>query len=66
LGFYKSLFTEFEPWRPCVDGMSLPVLQSSDKEFIEMPFSEDEVSKALSDCCGNKSPDPDGMTMAFL
>ena len=31
-----------------------------------MPFSEDEVSKALSDCCGNKSPDPDGMTMAFL
>jgi len=36
------------------------------KESIKKPFSEDEVSKALLDCCGDKSLSPDGMTMAFL
>jgi len=42
------------------------LLRDSDKEFIEMPFSEEEVTKALLDCSGDKSPRPDGMTMAFL
>ena len=50
-GFYKSSFIELEQWRPFVDG--LPVLQSIEKEFIEMPFNVDEISKALSDCCGD-------------
>ena len=31
-----------------------------------MEFSEEEIFKALHDCCGNKSPGPDGMTMTFL
>ena len=31
-----------------------------------MDFSEEEVFKALDGCCGDKSPGPDGMTMAFL
>jgi len=63
-GFYKSLFIESELRRPFVDGQ--PLLQSIEKESIEKPFSEDEVSKTLLDCCGDKSPDPDGLTMAFL
>jgi len=65
-GLYKSLFTESEQWRPGVAGLALPRLQASDKDYLELSFSEDEVSKALSDCCGDKSPGPDGMTMAFL
>ena len=64
--FYKSLFSESEPWRPKVDTLPLPLLQDSEKEFIEMPFSEEEVTKALLDCCGDKAPELDGMTMAFL
>jgi len=27
-GFYKSLFTESKPWRPFVDGVPLPLLQT--------------------------------------
>ena len=68
--FYKSLFSESEPWRPKVDTLPLPLplplLRDSKKEFIEMPFSEEEVTKALPDCCGDKAPRPNGMTMAFL
>jgi len=54
---YKSLFSESEPWTPKVDTLPLPLLRDSEKEFIEMPFSEEEVTKALLDCCGDKAPD---------
>jgi len=65
-GFYKSLFTESEAWRPQVDRLLLSQLQATEREFIELPFSEDEVSSALFECCGDKARGPYGMTMAFL
>ena len=64
--FYKSLFTEPEPWTPKIDGLSLPILKDGDKESIEQAFTEEEIVEALFDCCGDKAPGPDGMTMAFL
>ena len=64
--FYKYLFTESEHWRPKLDGMSLPALRVVDKELLEQAFTEEEVVKALLDCCGDKAPGPDGMSMAFL
>jgi len=64
--FYKYLFSKSEPWRPKVDSLPLPLLRDSDKTVIEMPFSEEEVTNALLDCCGDKAPGPNGMTMAFL
>jgi len=65
-GFYKSLFTKSESWRSLVDGLPLSQLRFIEKEFIEIPFNEKKVSKALFECCGDKSPKPDGMAMAFL
>jgi len=65
-GFYKELFSETEPWRPKVDGLSLPSLTNEAKEDLEVLFSEEEITRALFDCCGDKAPGPDGMTMAFL
>jgi len=50
--FYKSLFTESEPWRPLVDGLPLPLLRFIEKESIELPFNEEEISKAFFYCCG--------------
>jgi len=47
LGFYKSLFTESKAWRPQVDGLLLSQLQATKKESVELPFYEDEVSRAL-------------------
>ena len=64
--FYKSLFTEPEPWRPKIDGLSLPVSRDVDKGSIEQASTEEKVVKALFDSCGDKAPGPDGMTMAFL
>jgi len=65
-GFFKELFTENEPWRPKVDGLFLPSLSNTAREVLERHFDEEETTKALFDCCGDKAPVPDGMTMAFL
>jgi len=64
-GFYKKLFSGTEPWRPKVDGLSLPSLSPSAREVLEMQFDE-EVIRALHNSCGDKAPGSDGMTTTFL
>ena len=64
--FYKTLFSESDAWKSKIDNLPLPLLCDSDKMVIEMSFSEEEVTNALRDCCGDKTLGPDGMTMAFL
>ena len=46
-GFFRELFTENEPWRPKVDGLSLPSLPDAAREVLEMQFDEEEITKAL-------------------
>jgi len=55
-GFYKKLFSETEPWRPKVEGLSLPSLSTSAKEVLQMPFDEEEVIRPLHNCYGDKVP----------
>ena len=40
-------------------------LDSLDNESLEGHFSEEEVTKALSDLGGDKAPGPDGFTLVF-
>ena len=49
-----------------MDGLSLPSLSIAFREILERQFDEEEITKALVDCCGDKAPGPDSMTMAFL
>jgi len=63
---YKALYTKAEIWRPLTDGLPLNQLRVVDRDSLELPFTKEEVLKALSECCGDKAPGPDGMTMAFL
>jgi len=49
-----------------VDNLSLPSLSIAAREILERQFDEEEITKALFDCCGDKVPGPDGMKMAFL
>ena len=41
------------------------MLDNSEVERLELPFSEEEVFAALSDLGKNKAPGADGYTMAF-
>ena len=49
-----------------MDGLALLSLTNAAKEGLEGHFGEDEITRALFDCCEDKAPGPDGMTMAFL
>jgi len=65
-GFYKALYTETETWRRLTNGLPLNQLRVVDRDSLELPFTEEEVLKALSECYGDKALGPDGMMMAFL
>jgi len=54
-GFYKSLLSESEAWRPKVDNLSLAPLSNYARMGIGLDFLE-EVLKAPHECCGDKSP----------
>ncbi|RVW34514.1 hypothetical protein CK203_109533 [Vitis vinifera] len=63
--YFKSLFEEPLVRRPDVESGLFKILDSFDNEILEEQFSEEEVSKALSDLGGDKAPRPDGFTLAF-
>lgn len=44
----------------------LSVLSDGDSEWLERPFSEDEIKEAVWECDGNKSPGPDGFSLDFF
>ena len=49
-----------------MDVLVLPSLQDSGREKIELPFNEDEVTRAVLDCHEDKGPQPAGITIALL
>ena len=63
--YFKSLFEESLVRRPVVESGLFRTLDSLDNETLEGSFSEEEVSKALSDLGGDKKPGLDGFTLAF-
>ena len=48
-----------------VDSRLFRNLDSSDNEALEGSFSNEEVTKALSDLRGDKAPGSDGFYLAF-
>jgi hypothetical protein len=65
-GYYKSLYTEEESWRPSIQSMPLPSLSDRSAASLVIPFSEEEITKALYDCDNDKAPGPDGFTLEFV
>ena len=63
--YFKSLFEESLVRRPSVESGLFRTLDSLDNETLEGSFSEEEVSKALSDLGGDKALGLDGFTLAF-
>ncbi|RVW81060.1 Transposon TX1 uncharacterized 149 kDa protein [Vitis vinifera] len=62
---YKSLLSEPGDWRPNINGLNFKELGEGLASSLEVVFSEEEIYAALSSCCGDKAPGPDGFTMAF-
>ena len=62
---YQSLLSESGDWRPSINVLNFKVLGEGSASNLEVMFSEEEIFAALSSCCGDKAPSPDGFTMAF-
>lgn len=63
--YFRDLFREDRPLRPRVDGLHLPMLGDGQEEWLERPFEEEEIKKAVWLFDGDKAPRPDGFTIAF-
>ena len=63
--YFKSMFEETPVRRPTVDSGLFKTLDLLDNETLEGPFSEEEVSKALSNLVGDKALGPDSFSLAF-
>ena len=62
---FQGLLADLGDWKPGIDGLNFERLEEVVVEGLEKPFSEEEVFQALSGCCGEKPPGPDGFSMAF-
>ncbi|RVW29085.1 LINE-1 reverse transcriptase-like [Vitis vinifera] len=62
---YQGLLAGGWWWKPRIDALMFERLEEEDVEGLEEPFMETEVFRALSGCCGEKAPGPDGFSMAF-
>ena len=64
--FYHSFYQESESWRPEADGLDFDAIDPNDRDLLERPFDREEVVQVLQNMEGDKSPGPDGFTIAFF
>jgi hypothetical protein len=64
--FYENLYTETEEWRPFVDDLPFSRIDETDRSLLDSRFERDEILQVVKDLQGDKSPGPDGFTMAFF
>ena len=55
-----------ESWRPTIDGLEFDFLDETESLSLERDFEKEEILEALKEVEGDKTPRPDGFTMAFF
>ena len=64
--FYKELYTEEVMERPFLEGLDWDPIESTKAAWLERPFEEEEVKKAIWTMDKEKAPGPDGFNMVFF
>ena len=65
-GFFKSLYTTAGLSFRGVDGIDWQPIPRPLAEWLERPFEEDEIKRAIQECDGNKAPGPNGFTLELF
>ena len=66
ISFFSRLYSSSNhPFRG-IDGIDWSLIATKDAVNLVRPFEEEEVKKAVFVCDYNKSPGPDGFTLAFF
>ena len=66
ISFFSSLYSSSHPPFRGIDSIEWSPIVAEEAIDLERPFDEEEVKKAVFDCDGNKSPGPDGFTLALF
>ncbi|XP_026451780.1 uncharacterized protein LOC113352130 [Papaver somniferum] len=64
--YYTTLFTAKDPVSPTFDNINFKSIDSTQQEWLERPFEEDEVLDAIKKCGANKAPGPYGYILDFF
>ena len=64
--FFKSLYQSAGRSYRGIEGIEWQPIPSHLAEWLERPFEETEVKKAIFDCDGSKAPGPDGFTLELF
>ena len=62
---FQSTLSDSGDLRPPISGLDFAFVSSLETQALEVPFTTDEVFAALSCLNGDKTPRPDGFSMAF-
>ena len=66
VNFFKSLFSSNEDVCWGLEGINWASISESEAAWLERPFEESEVQRAVFDCERDKSPGPDGYSLQMF
>lgn len=64
--FFRDLYSNLGLPRPKLDGLPFKTLSEEQRVWLERPFDENEIKSIIWSIEDDKSPGPDGFSMAFL
>ena len=64
--FFRQLYSEKVVHRPILDEVAFSSISEEDATWLDRPFDEDEVFGVVNEFKGDKTPGPDGFSMAFF
>ena len=64
--FYMNLYSEQQEQHPFQDVLDFPRISGDNVDWLERPFEESEIFEVIKEFNGDKSPGPDGFSMAFF
>ncbi|GKV46066.1 hypothetical protein SLEP1_g53078 [Rubroshorea leprosula] len=66
MNYFSKLFQEDKRSRPKPYGVNFKQISIEGNQWLERPFSTEEIEEALRSCEGSKAPGPDGYNFTFL
>lgn len=63
MDFYKNLFYEPEKWRPKWEDNEIQKMSDKEKEWVERPFTMEELEEVIKSFKGDKASGPDGFSL---
>ncbi|GKV03045.1 hypothetical protein SLEP1_g15411 [Rubroshorea leprosula] len=63
---FRNMFQEDDWNRPIPSNLEFRRISKDQKEWLERPFTEEEIDEGLKSCEGNKAPGPDGRLVRGL